>query len=447
MHPRHRRMSRRSTLAVAIAGLVVGISPVGSALAADPVEVIFNFTGSEQTWVVPGGVTSIDVELAGGSGGNASGASGGLGARFSATIAVDPGTTLYIEVGGNGASFPQDPTAPAGGFNGGGNGGGVVLKGGGGGGASDIRTVPRATAGSLDSRLIVAAGGGGAGAGVSGTGAGAGGAADSDGGRARNSDGVFGAEGKSGGDATAPGDGGGNGGDGAIGQGGAAHASSQTGGGGGGGGSFGGGAGGAGQGDGTVIPGGGGGGGSSDFGAATNIVEHPDGSTPRITISYGGTPDPSPATGAVDADVTVPESAACIELSETAVSFGTQRFGAEDVPATPGITVTNCSGGDATLLAHGTDANGNGATWNLVDNAATCGFGTLDTDEFHLDIRREAGTSDPITRLSTNNKQIAPLQGGAAADLDALLDMPCPGSSGAGQTMGMQIVFVVTEGE
>ena len=84
-----------------------------------------------------------------------------------------------------------------------------------------------------------------------------------------------------------------------------------------------------------------------------------------------GPPDPTeapeaPDTGVVDADVTVPTSAACIELSTTAVSFGTQRFGSEDVAASPDITVTNCSGSDQTLLAHVTAAAGDGATSSVV---------------------------------------------------------------------------------
>jgi hypothetical protein len=158
-------------------------------------------------------------------------------------------------------------------------------------------------------------------------------------------------------------------------------------------------------------------------------------------------PDPTtaPDTGIVDADVTVPTSAACIELSNTSVSFGTQRFGAVDVQAQPGITVTNCSGVEAELFARGTDATGSDAAWQLVDDAASCGAGTLATDHFHLKIRRPANEANQVTQLSTDNREIAELGAGDDADLEALLDMPCPGSSGAGQTMGMQIVFVVTE--
>jgi hypothetical protein len=75
----------------------------------------------------------------------------GRGAQVSADLAVTPGQTLYVNVGGSD------------GFNGGGSSSG---SGGGGGGASDVRTVSRDQDGSLDSRLIVAGGGGGSGEGV-----------------------------------------------------------------------------------------------------------------------------------------------------------------------------------------------------------------------------------------------------------------------------------------
>ena len=80
---------------------------------------------------------------------------GGLGGSANGNLAVIPGETLWIYVGGGGA------TGATGGFNGGGNGGttGTCLTalGGGGGGASDVRQLTNTLAG----RRIVAAGGGG----------------------------------------------------------------------------------------------------------------------------------------------------------------------------------------------------------------------------------------------------------------------------------------------
>jgi hypothetical protein len=116
----------------------------------------FNYTGAVQTWVVPAGVTSVQIEASGAQGNsNASGVVGGKGGKVTGDLAVTPGTTLYIYVGGGGA------ISNAGGFNGGGNGGNTTCAaalGGGGGGASDVRVGTDA----LATRVLVAAGGGGA---------------------------------------------------------------------------------------------------------------------------------------------------------------------------------------------------------------------------------------------------------------------------------------------
>ncbi len=114
----------------------------------------FNFTGSQQTWTVPNGVTSINFTIAGAKGGNGtSGIAGANGATLAGALAVTPGQTIFINVGGQGA-------INAGGFNGGGNGGSGA---GGGGGATDIRLGGNG----LGNRAVVAAGGGGAGRGPS----------------------------------------------------------------------------------------------------------------------------------------------------------------------------------------------------------------------------------------------------------------------------------------
>ncbi len=107
----------------------------------------FSYTGSMQTYVVPLGVTSLEMDLFGGAGhGNL-----GLGGRCKAVLDVTPGETLNIYVGGAG-------TGTSGGFNGGGNPGGLSTYGGGG-GASDVRQGGT----TLGDRIIVAGGGGGSG--------------------------------------------------------------------------------------------------------------------------------------------------------------------------------------------------------------------------------------------------------------------------------------------
>ncbi len=107
----------------------------------------FSYTGGMQTYVVPPGVTSLEMELYGAAGyGNL-----GQGGRCQAELAVTPGETLNIYVGGAGA-------ATSGGYNGGGDVGGSSSYGGGG-GASDVRQGGTGFA----NRIIVAGGGGGSG--------------------------------------------------------------------------------------------------------------------------------------------------------------------------------------------------------------------------------------------------------------------------------------------
>lgn len=102
----------------------------------------FNFTGSVQTYTVPVGVTSIDIECWGAQG---AGGNGGNGGYVKGTMSVTPGQVLNVYVGGQN------------GYNGGGTGHAAIARNGG--GASDVRVSPYA----LADRVIVAGGGGGGG--------------------------------------------------------------------------------------------------------------------------------------------------------------------------------------------------------------------------------------------------------------------------------------------
>ena len=125
----------------------------------------FNYTGKSQEFIVPNGVSTLELELAGGSGGYAFMkkelyGTFGLGGRTTAIYNVTPGQHFIINVGGKGEDGALTNSG-AGGFNGGAAGGlnENEYAGGGGGGSSDIRMAD----GALNSRLIVAGGGGGAG--------------------------------------------------------------------------------------------------------------------------------------------------------------------------------------------------------------------------------------------------------------------------------------------
>lgn len=122
----------------------------------------FEYTGAKQTYVVPTGVTRIDITAYGAAGGAYGVPKNGNGGMTSGSVAVTPGETLEIYVGGSN------------GYNGGGPGGSVggFYPGTSGGGASDVRQ----GGGALTNRIIVAGGGGGmggySGGGTAGAGAG-----------------------------------------------------------------------------------------------------------------------------------------------------------------------------------------------------------------------------------------------------------------------------------
>ena len=175
-------MVRRAPVAAVGVAALIGALTVGAMPAsAAPGEQVFTYTGAEQTFTVPVGVTSLTVTAVGGAGGSAlppsepsNGGAGGL--ATTVLTNVNAGQTLYVEVGGNGQPGVTAPNGEygsggIGGFNGGGKGGNHLCQGtptcylgAGGGGASDVRTISRDDAdqvASLESRLIVAGGGGG----------------------------------------------------------------------------------------------------------------------------------------------------------------------------------------------------------------------------------------------------------------------------------------------
>ncbi len=123
---------------------------------------VFNYTGGAQTFTVPAGITSVTLKAWGASGGdgqiNGNIGVGGKGGLATGNLAVTPGQTLNVYVGGRGTPSTNS-TICCGGFNGGGNAYGLSSTNarGGGGGASDVRVGGTA----LANRVLVAGGGGG----------------------------------------------------------------------------------------------------------------------------------------------------------------------------------------------------------------------------------------------------------------------------------------------
>ncbi|HSC03921.1 MAG TPA: choice-of-anchor D domain-containing protein [Solirubrobacteraceae bacterium] len=314
-----------------------------AAFAVAPAPATFGYTGAEQSYTVPPGVTHVRVTATGAPGGAGApgptrpGVVGGLGALLTGDLAVTPGELLYVEVGGAGGDGAVNGGG-LGGWNGGGLGGrsfgGDGSFGGGGGGASDVRfcsinaTDCLVVQSSEASRLLVAGGGGGGGAaqvnddpggaggdaGESGTPGGT--ASGGGGGGATRAAGGAGGRGGGCAVATSSGMSGLDGGLGAGGIGGYGIAGQDdTWGGGGGGGYYGGGGGG----DGCEAGGGGGGGGSS-YG--------PAGATFGTAARGSDTPS-----------VTITPLVADAQVSPATLSFGSQSVNTLSQPQT--VTVTN----------------------------------------------------------------------------------------------------------
>jgi uncharacterized repeat protein (TIGR01451 family) len=256
--------------------------------AADPQTVTFSTPGQQEMWMVPPGVTQISVDVLGAGGGTDAGGNGcvpGRGGEITATVAVTPGQTLTLLVGGAGgnASGGHGGAAGAAGGGAGGSVGATELAygGGGGGGWSSV---------SAQGVPLVVAGGGGGCAGSAGGSAGnggndglagqGGGSATGGGGGTRTAVGAGGASAPS---TNPPGMAGTN----AAGGAGAGSAGAELGGGGGGGGYVGGGGGGAAAiGDGIA----GGGGGGADFVSAgatgTHVQSGVGAGSGQITLTY-----------------------------------------------------------------------------------------------------------------------------------------------------------------
>ena len=139
-------------IGLAVSTLLLGM--LAFAAPASATTETFNYTGAAQTWTVPAGVTEATFDLYGAQGHGGccpfSAFPGGLGGRATATIPVTAGTSIQVNVGGQGGD-------DVGGFNGGGASGTVGIGGWGGGGASDIRVGDYG----LADRVLVAGGGGG----------------------------------------------------------------------------------------------------------------------------------------------------------------------------------------------------------------------------------------------------------------------------------------------
>jgi MBG domain (YGX type)/Glycine rich protein len=291
--------------ALALAGGAAPALPSNCSQSGGTVTCTFNYTGGDQTWTVPGGLTVARFDVFGAAGGSAQ-LQEGLGGEAQSDLDLSGVTTVTLVVGGQGMTAGSSAgycnlngvtvNPGAGGFNGGAAGGAGLCPGSGGGGASDVRI----GGGALSNRVLVAGGGGAA--------ANCGGAAGGGGGGLTGGAGTAcgGGAGGSGGDQT------GTSGSGQLGVGSAG--ANSYGGGGGGGGYYGGGGG-------EVVAGGGGGSGFGPTGTTFQTGIHSGDGV--ITVSYT----------IPTASITTPANGATYTLGQVVNS----SFICTDVPGGPGI--------------------------------------------------------------------------------------------------------------
>lgn len=154
-----RGLQRGASWLLGLAALLGVASVNAQSCAVGETPAAFGFTGGEQTVTVPAGVFSLTAYLSGAQGGsgrsgagtiggspNSPGGSGGLGGRVRGTVAVTPGATLSVWVGGQGSQAV--------------NPGGIGQGADGiGGGATDLRIGGNG----IGNRVAIAGGGGGGG--------------------------------------------------------------------------------------------------------------------------------------------------------------------------------------------------------------------------------------------------------------------------------------------
>ena len=163
-----RTVSRRVLSTLTAVGLVAALGGAFGSVGVTPAQAATACSGSTFTadcdYTIPAGVHSLSVTVTGAAGGRWSNPTdpspaGGNGAVVTATVAVTPGATIHVLVGGQGGEGGLSTVGGIGGNHGGGSGGdnasGTGTGGGGGGGFSALfsGTTP----------LVVAGGGGGAG--------------------------------------------------------------------------------------------------------------------------------------------------------------------------------------------------------------------------------------------------------------------------------------------
>jgi hypothetical protein len=160
-----------------------------------------------------------------------------------------------------------------------------------------------------------------------------------------------------------------------------------------------------------------------------------------VVPAFTATPSDS---GSVVGTVTALGGGACLQLSNTAVGFGTLPFSTRtqlsSASGNPTPTFQNCGNFNESISIAGSDATGTNALWQLTTkyggNPCVDSGGLAQTNAYGL-----AFDAAPVghVRISTTATPIATYAAGAATPLALTLDMPCIGSSGDGQVVSFSV--------
>lgn len=170
------------------------------------------------------------------------------------------------------------------------------------------------------------------------------------------------------------------------------------------------------------------------FGVATALV---------VSAAPAFTATPSDS-GSVVGTVTALGGGACLQLSNTAVSFGTLPFSTRtqgsSAQGSPTPTFQNCGNFSQIISISGSDASGVNTSWQLTskyaDNPCVDSAGAAQINVYGV-----AFDAPPVgqVRITKTATPIATYGAGVTTPLALQLDMPCVGSSGDGQTASFSI--------
>jgi hypothetical protein len=148
--------------------------------------------------------------------------------------------------------------------------------------------------------------------------------------------------------------------------------------------------------------------------------------------------------GSVVGTVTALGGGACLQLSDTAVSFGALPFSTptqvSSAPGTPTPSFQNCGNFNENISIAGTDATGVNALWQLTTkyggNPCFDSGGLAQTNAYGVAFDAAPAVHGHISKTAT---PIATYAAGATTTLPLTLDMPCIGSSGNGQIVSFSV--------